>query len=187
MFSRSDVETFGPDNSKAFGGLTAQQYRYCELRADGATRGEAYKEAYEVEVDSVNATDRGRKVEANSRVVATINRMMLAKRPDPSLVPKVDRTFVLNGITSLALTASKETTQLRAYELLGKVPEIGLFTQPEAPAKPRTLEEIDKELRERLAELANMAKTVEGTARTVPADKPASAQGSGDRRRKPKE
>ncbi len=109
--------------------------------------------------------------------------MVSAKRRDTSLVPLVDRNFVLEGITSLALNGDKDSVRLRAFELLGKVHEVNLFAPETRTDKPRTIEDIDKELRERLAELANVtpttASTIEGTARP-------SAASASDRRRKPK-
>ena len=178
----TDPSLFGPDNSKAFGGLTPQQYRYCELRSDGIARADAFSEAYAVEGERALLADRARKVEESVRVVGTINRMVSAKRRDTSLVPLVDRNFVLEGITSLALNGDKDSVRLRAFELLGKVHEVNLFAPETRTDKPRTIEDIDKELRERLAELANVtpttAGTIEGTARP-------SASAS-DRRRKPK-
>ena len=77
---------------------------------------------------------------------------------------------------------AKDNVRLRAFELLGKIPEVGLFTAETKPDKPRTIEDIDKELRERLAEMATAggASTIDGTAR--PADTPHAV----DRRRKPK-
>lgn len=118
------------------------------------------------------------------KVTETINRMVEALEPQTSLVPQVTKDFVLQGIVTIATKQeAKDNVRLRAYELLGKT--VGLFkddTPP--PAKPRTIEDIDRELRERLQSM----RTIEGAV-TRPDPEPDNsqpAQTTGDRRRKPK-
>lgn len=175
------VVTHGPDESKAFGGLTPQQYAYCQLRAQGAAKLYAYREAFENDrsTDAV-IQDAAWKLEANARISQTINRMVLADKPKTTLVPQVTKNFVLEGITNIALKeTAKDNVRLRAYELLGKA--VGLFKdEAPPPDKPRTIEEIDNELRERLSAM----RSIEGTATRVdPKPEPSAPN---DRRRKPK-
>lgn len=167
---------------KPFNGLTAQQYAYCVGRFEGLNQSDAYREAFASDAEPKAVAQMASRLEARVDIASTINAMLEAERPKTTLVPRVDRNFVLEGITNLALTATKEAVKLRAYELLGKTPEVNLFTAELKPEKPRTIEDIDKELRERLAELATAggASTIDGTAR--PAPQPSAA----DRRRKPK-
>ena len=179
------VVTHGPDESKAFGGLTPQQYAYCQLRSGGAAKLYAYREAFEngASTDAV-IQDAAWKLEANARISQTINRMVLARKPQTSLVPQVTKDFVLTGIVNIATKeTAKDNVRLRAYELLGKT--VGLFKdEPVQPAKPRTIEDIDRELRERLQSM----RTIEGAV-TRPEPEPGNsqpAQSTGDRRRKPK-
>lgn len=180
------VLTYGPDPSKAFGGLTPQQYRYCQLRSKGAAKLHAYRQAFDNQTTSDDTVQNSiYRMEADARIGETINRMVLAGQPETSLVPQVDKTFVLTGITNIATKeTAKDNVRLRAYELLGKA--VGLF-KDEAPAvaKPRTIEDIDRELRERLQSM----RTIEGAVTRVepdtlePAHEPSPTN---DRRRKPR-
>lgn len=188
--------TYGPDESKAFGGLTAQQYSYCELRARGVAKLHAYRQAFANE-RAVDATiqDAAYKLELLPRIAQTINRMVLADSGKTTLVPRIEVTkdFVLEGITNIATSkTAKDNVRLRAYELLGKT--VGLFKDAEPQqTKTRTLEDIDRELREKLEAM----RTIEGAA--VRTSKPDGAQADSvepaadrppaarrDRRRRPK-
>ena len=173
-------QVFGPDPTKAFGGLTAKQYAYCEARAAGLTKRAAYRQAYQTDALEHTINGMADEVESNPAIPATINRMVLARQPETSLVPQVSKSFVLEGITQIATKeTAKDNVRLRAYELLGKA--VGLF-KDEAPAvaKPRTIEDIDRELRERLQSM----RTIEGAVtRVEPEPEPSPTN---DRRRKPK-
>lgn len=187
------VSMHGPDDTKAFGGLTPQQYAYCQLRARGVAKLHAYRDAFSVSASTDDTIqDAAYKLELMSRIAQTINRMVLARQPETSLVPLVDKDFVLKGIVNIATKeTAKDNVRLRAYELLGKT--VGLFKDDlPAPSKPRTIEDIDKELRERLQSM----RTIDGAVSRVELDSQAHgnhqpgnhqpAQSTGDRRRKPK-
>lgn len=181
-----DVSMHGPDDTKAFGGLTSQQYAYCQARSQGAAKLHAYRGAFKVPTATDDTIqDAAYKLELMPRISQTINRMVLARQPETSLVPQVNKDFVLQGITAIALKEqAKDNVRLRAYELLGKA--VGLFKdEAPAPTKPRTLEDIDRELRERLQSM----RAIEGTATRLepdtqePAPEPSPTN---DRRRKPR-
>ncbi len=185
--ARADDRVYGPDPTKAYGGLTPKQYRYCLLRADGLGQAQAYKEAYQSEAHATTVAAMAYDMEALPSIVMTINQMVRARTPQTSLVPLVDKDFVLQGITAIAIKeTAKDNVRLRAYELLGKT--VGLF-KDEVPtvSKPRTIEDIDRELRERLQSM----RTIEGAVTrvepgTLEPDSHQPAQSTGDRRRKPK-
>ena len=140
----------------------------------------AYRQAYQSDASDESVLRMAYTVEDDLRITTTINQMMTAKRPDTSLVPQVDKTFVLTGITNIATKeTAKDNVRLRAYELLGKA--VGLFKdEAPAPTKPRTIEDIDRELRERLQSM----RTIEGAVTRVEPDHEPSP--TNDRRRKPK-
>ncbi len=182
------VLTYGPDPSKAFGGLTPQQYSYCRLRSQGSLMVHAYREAFNApDMSDAVASPSAWKLEQTDKITSTINRMVMDRQPVASLVPQVTKSFVLEGITQIAIKeTAKDNVRLRAYELLGKT--VGLFKdEAPAPTKPRTIEDIDRELRERLQSM----RTIEGAVTRIEPDtsEPDShqpAQSTGDRRRKPK-
>ncbi len=180
--AQQQPQVYGPDPSKAYGGLTPKQYRYCVLRAEGMGQGPAYKVAYQSEGNSATVARMAYDMEALPSIAATINQMVSARQPQTSLVPQVDKNFVLEGITQIAIKSSaKDNVRLRAYELLGKT--VGLF-KDETPtvAKPRTIEDIDRELRERLQSM----RTIDVAVTRLEPDTQEPAPSTGDRRRKPK-
>jgi hypothetical protein len=88
---------------------------------------------------------------------------------------------VINGIMDMAITATKESVRLNALQTLGKTVGIDLFRETVVHEKRvRTVEDVETELKDRLAELQRQLTTVEGEARRVDAT-PAPR----DRRRKP--
>lgn len=178
----TERRVFGPDPSKAFGGLTQKQYRYCEYRAAGWGKAAAYREAYQSDASEESVLRMAYTVEDDNRIASTINQMALADSPKTTLVPQVTKNFVLEGITNIAVKeTAKDNVRLRAYELLGKA--VGLFKdEAPPPDKPRTIEEIDNELRERLSAM----RTIEGTATRQPAEARPGPSAPTDRRRKPK-
>ena len=179
----STPRVFGPDPSKAFGGLTPQQHRYCRLRSKGYGKQEAYREAYASQADANALGTMSQQLESLVHISDTINQMVDALEPQTSLAPQVNKDFVLQGITAIALKDNaKDNVRLRAYELLGKA--VGLFKdEAPQPTKPRTIEDIDKELRERLQSM----RTIEGAVTRIEPDtlEPEPSP-TNDRRRKPK-
>jgi len=114
------------------------------------------------------------------KVNAKLRELRVKAEANSTLAASLTKSFVLNGIMSIALEGDKDSTRLRAYELLGKTVGLDLFrTTVVTETRTRTPEEIDAELRERLAGLADTL-TIEGEARRV--EKPA----PDDRRRKPR-
>ena len=178
----SPRQVFGPDPTKAYGGLTAQQYDYCELRASGLGKSESYRQAYDSPLKGEALMRLAWSLEDKPHIANTINQMVSANRAETTLVPKVNKSFVLEGITQIAVKeTAKDNVRLRAYELLGKA--VGLFKdEAPPPDKPRTIEEIDAELRERLSAM----RTIEGTATRQPAEPKTEPSAPTDRRRKPK-
>jgi hypothetical protein len=64
-------------------------------------------------------------------------------------LPHIGKDFVITGIAALALNATKQSDQLRAYELLGKA--VGLFKPEEKLVEqPKTIGDVDAQLRDRL-------------------------------------
>lgn len=146
-------------------------------------KNEAYRLAFNSSASSNVLTQMAAETEAIPNVALTLNVMIAARQPQTTLVPMVDRNFVKAGILSIATKeTAKDNVRLRAFELLGKMPEINLFTAEAAPPKPRTLAEVEDELKKHLAALADVTPhaSIDGTAR--PAPQPSAA----DRRRKPK-
>lgn len=181
------------DPLRVFQGLTAKQEAYAMARFKGATQMEAYCAAYDVsgsskETISRNALD----ADKHPGIVARVQQLTAERDKVSNLSVDLSREFVLNGIMRIALMGQKETTQLRAYELLGKTAGIDLFRETtRVEHVNRTPEDVERELK---AKLSEMMKTIEGSARPAlepgaepaAAVKPAPADSKPrDRRRKP--
>jgi hypothetical protein len=164
-------------DDRAYKGLTAQQWSYCEARAAGSSVVEAYREVYQpTNENPMRVYQHAGAVEGNPLVQARLREMLLAKQGEATLVPQIGKEFVLNGIAAEAINAPRPADRLRAYEMLGKT--MGLFTpEREDEAVPRSVEEIDARLKARLA--AALAPAIEETARDV-TPRPAGVDDPGD-------
>lgn len=139
----------GLREDRAFEGLTNKQLAYCEARMAGMSVVQAYIEAYRPGGEPHTVYANATAVEGNFRVQAKLRAMMLEKSGKATHLPQIDKEFVLTGIAALALNATKQGDQLRAYEMLGKA--LGMF-KPEAVEveQPKTINDIDAQLRDRL-------------------------------------
>lgn len=172
------------DETDALQGLTSKQYRFAVLSFSGLDDSEAYRQAYGS--DSERAGQNAHDVARNPKVQAKVAELRAKFDGQTTLAPLLTKQFVLNGIMQIALNAEKDNVRLRAYELLGKVIGVDLFRDTQkAEPKQRTIEEIDRELRERVAALKPI---LDATARRIEPEPPG-VSGSAkarDRRRKPK-
>lgn len=150
----------------AFQGLTHRQLAYCEARMAGHNMSQAYRIAYDCSGSSDQTVGRhAYDVENNGKVQAKLRQLLAERSPNTSLLPPITKDFVLTGIATLAVTADKQTVQLRAYELLGKA--VGLFERDteEVLAEPSTSADVDAEIKRRLR--AVLAPEIEGEVRRV--------------------
>lgn len=166
-------------DDRAYKGLTPKQWAYCEARAGGMKITDAYRSVYGGEGEKPEKLHYlASMVEAGPMVQARLRELLFDKAGQPSLVPQIGRDFVLTGIATEAVNAARPADRLRAYELLGK--SLGLFTpEREVEAQPKSVEELDRQLRERLA--SALAPSIEETARDVTPKPPGgSATGEGE-------
>jgi hypothetical protein len=171
------------DDSRAFQGLTTAQHRMVLLMFQGLKNAEAYRAVYDTSgmAESTIAFNAAR-IAAEPAVAAKLREMRTKVEAQSTLAPNLTREFVINGVMGLATNATKESVQLGALLALGKVVGIDLFRETVVHEKRvRTVEDVETELKDRLAELQRQLTTVEGEARRVDA-----APAPRDRRRKPK-
>lgn len=171
------------DDSDAFEGLTSKQHRFVMHSFSGLSDVAAYRLVYDCRgMNPVVTAHKAAELAHDPLVSAKLRDLRLQVEEQSTLAPTTTRAFVLNGITALALNADKDSTKLRAYELLGKTAGIDLFRDTVRHERTeRSVEDVDKELRDRLRELQS---TIEGTALEVPSNP--SPEERRDRRRKPK-
>lgn len=177
------------DESDGLQGLTSFQYRFAVASFSGLNDTDAYRSITDVS-NMTETTIRGNaaRLAQHPLVRAKLQELRVKLDGQTSLAPGLNREFVLNGIMGLAISAQKDSTRLAAYIALGKTVGIDLFREVHVTEKiTRTVEDVDKELREHLTRLQS---TIDGQARDVtpaPGSKivPKEAAGRRDRRRKP--
>lgn len=157
------------DESDALQGLTSQQFHFALYSFMGDNDAAAYRKAYgypdSTPDNDPNLAYRAHVVANNPKVQAKLFQLRAKHEATASLAPLLSKQFVLNGVMQLALSADKDSTRLRAYELLGKTVGIDLFRETHRVEKTeRTVEQIDAELKERLK---NLMPLIEGKATDV--------------------
>ena len=176
---RQPMTTLDPDRN--FEGLTPRQWRFVQEVFAGASNVEAYRRTYDCEGQAQSTINgNAATVAHHPLVVAKLKAMRLEVEAKVTLAPLVTREFVIQGITNLALHADKDSTKLRAFELLGKTVGVDLFRDVVVKeTAERSVADIERELRDKLASLRTV---IDGTATPAPGS-PAPAA---SRQRKPR-
>lgn len=156
------------NESDAFQGLTSKQYRFVTLSFSGLSDADAYRGSYDCSgLDLVTIRQKAWVVAHLPYVEAKLKELRLRADRQATLAPTLDRAFVVNGIADIALAGDKDSTRLRAFELLGKTKALNIFTaDSDAPKKERTLAELDDDLRKAIA---GMRDVTPGDAPAAPA------------------
>lgn len=172
------------DDAKAFEGLTSSQHRFVMLVFSGMTNVEAYRSIFDTSAWTERSIAGKAGELANSPViVAKLRELRQRIEAQSTLAPEAGRNFVLNGLTTLAATAQKESVQLGALIALGKTAGIDLFREVRITEHVnRTVEDVESELKRKLLELQQRL-TIDASANKPAA--PGDAATPRDRRRKP--
>lgn len=168
-------------------GLTVKQEAFAQARHEGKSSHDAYMEAFKPEGwkrDAVNAA--AWHLDHNDKVLARVAQLRAERMKDSSLLQFLSPEFITDGIMRIAMTGEKESVQLQAYALLGKMAGIDLFRETTRVERvDRTAEDVDRELKAKLQSLmAGM--TIDATPNPSSPD-PVKPQPNAkrDRRRKP--
>lgn len=180
------------DSARIFQGLTAKQEAYALARFNGAGPSEAYREAFDTDRSNDETVRRSAyELDRNPNIVARVYQLTAERMKQSSLLPSLSPEFVTDGIMRIAMFGLKETTQLRAYELLGKVAGIDLFRETTRVERvDRTAEDVDRELKAKLQAMMD-GMTIDGKANPPAAAAPTTSKPEPlpahkrDRRRKP--
>lgn len=163
-------------------GLTSKQWLFVQAVFAGADHTSAYRQVYSAENMAPHTVHTAAdELMRHPAIKAKLSAMRQKVEAQSTLAPLVTREFVLNGIMQLAVHADKDSTKLRAFELLGKTVGVDLFRDHVVTTKEeRSVADIERELKEKLASLRQ---TIDGTATPV-----TSTPGGGPapRKRKPR-
>lgn len=110
--------------------LTAKQKRFAEGVAMGKSKAQAYREAYNSKAKPGHQSLEGQRLAANPAIAQQVEALKLAGEAAKYATPAALRALVIERLTQHAIDEDIAPAQrLRALELLGKVTEIGAFTE----------------------------------------------------------
>ena len=179
--------TFDLDQTSGLQGLTSAQQAFARLVHSGLNSTEAYRQVYG---DGPNVSVMASRLLDDVKVNAKLVELRSRSEAQSSLLPRINREYVIDGIKKLADDEKiKANTRLAAYIALGKTREVNLFgSDPIEQPQQRSVDDIDKQL---LAMLRGMVSTIDGQATDItPAKEKAPAVKPGPavvgRKRKPR-
>ena len=147
----------------ALQGLTAQQELFCKLLFTGVSRPDAYRQAYHCENASPQTVSQmALRAEQMPKVQARLRQLQARWEQRASLDALIRRDEIARGIAEIAFSATaKETTRLKALELLGKIAGIDLFkhrdaSQDQDDLDAMSIDAIEAKLSARIAQLKNV-------------------------------
>lgn len=142
-------------------GLTGKQEKFAILFVAGYSKSEAYREAYNVGVDTKLETVYRNAVSIanNAKVMARIEQLRLGQERQTSYSPAQLRGHIVDEMIGILFDkATSATGRLKAAELLGKVPGVDLFkTEDEDPRDRLDPEKVRNELARTLQSLLDKA------------------------------
>jgi len=144
--------------------LTPQEKQFVQAIAEGASKRDAYIEAYEPQGSSRSTTTAAWRVAERKDVKQAIAVQEGIQRLRYSQNPLQIREFVVDSLQHEARTAQKPGDRLRALELLGKLADVAAFETRSVVTHERAGDTTAR-LREKLARLGGVI-DVEAHART---------------------
>lgn len=166
-------------------GLTTKQFRFATLVFSGMSNAEAYRVAYDCSsMNDVSVYGKAAEISNLPAVQEKVRALRVKVEQQSTLSANLNRNFVLNGLMDLAITSTKDSVRLGAYQTLGKTVGIDLFRETVVhETRSRTVEDVEQELKQKLDALRD-GLTIDGSSRPVAADSGQPVKS--DRRRKPK-
>lgn len=114
--------------------LTSSQIKFAEEMAMGKTKAEAYRRSRpngrQSKAKPATASRRGNELARDSRIQAQIDAFALAMEAQKYTTPLHLRALVIQKLTEKAINPEvKDSQQLKALELIGKLTEVQSFTE----------------------------------------------------------
>ena len=153
--------------------LTPKQRQFVRAMASGASKRDAYLEAYDAKADSRSVGITACHIAAQPKIQSAIQQQRAVERLRYSQNPLDIRNFVVDSLQHEARTAQKPGDRLRALELLGKLADVAAF-ETRSVVTHQSGSDTTAKLKEKLARLGGVI-DVEAHARTD-ARPPAHAQ-----------
>jgi hypothetical protein len=142
-----------PPKGKGRKRLTKQMNDFAGNILKGMSQSEAYKAAYNAEnMKKASIATEAWKLMRHPEVAQIIGAGMEKKREVNSISGDMMRSKVLERLWFEATEARNDGARIRALELLGKVPEVGLFTASEKE-KPNDIKALERIVGDKLKAL----------------------------------
>jgi len=139
--------------------LTAKQLEFAQLVADGFTKADAFRKAYDVSPDTKEKSvhEMASKTFANIKVLSRIKAIQHQKAEDQRMLGIKQTEFIMRQLEKEAMNMDNNSaSRIRALELMGKTHMVGLFTdkvEVKSENINMTADELQDQLRDKLQKL----------------------------------
>ena len=139
--------------------LTAKQLEFAQLVADGFTKADAFRKAYDVSPDTKEKSvhEMASKTFNNIKVMGRIKAIQHQKAEDQRMLGIKQSEFIMRQLEKEAMNMDNNSaSRIRALELMGKTHMVGLFTdkvEVKSENINMTADELQDQLKDKLQKL----------------------------------
>ena len=139
--------------------LTSKQLEFAQLIADGYTKADAFRKAYDVSPDTKDKSihEMASKTFNNVKVISRVKAIQHQKAEDLRMLAIKRSEFIMKQLEKEAMDMdNNSSSRIRALELMGKSSEVALFTDKveiKSENINMTAEELQDQLKDKLQKL----------------------------------
>ena len=139
--------------------LTAKQLEFAQLIADGFTKADAFRKAYDVSPDTKEKSihEMASKTFNNIKVMGRIKALQHQKAEDQRMLGIKTQEFLMRALEKEATNMDNNSaSRIRALELMGKAHMVGLFADKleiKSENINMTADELEDQLKDKLQKL----------------------------------
>ena len=139
--------------------LTSEQLEFAQLIADGFTKAEAFRKAYDVSPDTKEKSihEMASKTFNNVKVISRVKAIQHQKAEDQRMLGIKQAEFIMKRLEQEATDMENNSaSRIRALELMGKTHMVGLFADKleiKSENINMTADELEDQLKDKLQKL----------------------------------
>ena len=139
--------------------LTSKQLEFAQLIADGFTKAEAFRKAYDVSPDTKEKSihEMASKTFNNVKVISRVKAIQHQKAEDQRMLGIKQAEFIMKRLEQEATDMENNSaSRIRALELMGKTHMVGLFADKleiKSENINMTADELEDQLKDKLQKL----------------------------------
>ena len=139
--------------------LTSKQLEFAQLIADGFTKAEAFRKAYDVSPDTKEKSihEMASKTFNNVKVISRVKAIQHQKAEDQRMLGIKTQEFLMRALEKEATNMDNNSaSRIRALELMGKAHMVGLFADKleiKSENINMTADELEDQLKDKLQKL----------------------------------